>query len=253
MQLISVFVLLLASWFYEQAMRNSQRSQKALIVALGSVALLTVCAQAQQKQTYKDPGGAYSVLVPAGWEAQPQQGNPMVSIVNAKTQISVTTGVMKGPAANTPTAEKELEGIQAQFPQSCPQAKIQDKGAEALAGMQGSFMLVHCSSAQGAGETMKFIAASKPGVVALMVVASPGLAYMKELLPLSEIKASLKALGATGSSGGSNASMNNAQGQGQRVQGPDAGHGERTGAKQGSGADGGHGERTGADAGRWVS
>jgi hypothetical protein len=178
--------------------RGARRGGTTLIVACGMIAFSACVLHAQStgKKVYKDPTGTYSVTVPSGWEAQPQEGSPMVSIVNAKTQISVTTGVMKGPEANTPSAESQLQGIQKQFPQSCPQAKIEEQGKQTLAGIPGAYMVVHCVTQSGP-ETMKFTAATKPGVVALMITASPGTAYLKELIPLMEISSSFKLLGAS--------------------------------------------------------
>ncbi|HEY1902474.1 MAG TPA: hypothetical protein VGG56_08605 [Terracidiphilus sp.] len=166
------------------------------------LAMVCICAGAMQahaqgKQVYSDPGGAYTVNIPAGWQTQAQPGSPMISIVDAKTKVSVTLGVMRGPEANTPTAEKELEGVEQQFPQSCPQAKVEQRGPTKLAGLNGSFLLVHCNGASGP-ELMKFAAASRPGVVALMVTASPGDAFLKVVVPLESIKNSFKALPAAG-------------------------------------------------------
>jgi hypothetical protein len=164
-------------------------------VAAGVAALLAGAAQmhGQGQKTYRDPGGAYSVNIPAGWQAQPQQGSPMVSLVDAKTKVSVTLGVMRGPEGNTPTAENELQNIEKQFPQSCPQAKVEQRGATRLAGLSGSFLVVHCNGSDGP-QLMKFTAASKPGEVALMVTNSPGNAYLKDVLPLESIRNSFKAL-----------------------------------------------------------
>jgi hypothetical protein len=164
------------------------------------LAMACLCAgalqvNAQGKHVYTDPNGNFSVTVPAGWQTQPQQGSPMISIVNPNTKVSVTLGVMKGPESNTPSAEAELKQMEDQFPQSCPQAKILERGATRLAGLSGSFVAVHCAGADGP-QTMKFTAASKPGLVALMVANSPGDAYLKELIPLAEIRTSLKLLSA---------------------------------------------------------
>src|ERR1035438_6085093 len=168
---------------------------RALMASAAMLALSVwqVQGHAQGKQVYTDPGGVYSVVVPAGWQTQAQPGSPMISIVNEKTKISVTVGVMRGPQDNTPTAEKELEGIQGPFPQSCPQAKVLERGPTRLAGLSGSFLLVSCSGKDGA-QTMKFTAATKPGLVALEVIGSPGNAYLRELLPLAAITSSLKVL-----------------------------------------------------------
>jgi len=72
---------------------------------------------------YKDPAGAFTVSVPANWEAQREAGSPLVSFVNAKNQASISMGVIHGDESTTPTPDKELEMIQGQFSQNCPQAK----------------------------------------------------------------------------------------------------------------------------------
>jgi hypothetical protein len=201
-------------------MKQTIHPQTARIMVFAAgVAMSWLCAGpvlslAQGKQVYTDPAGVYSVAVPGGWQAQPQQGTPMVSIVDAKTKVSVTLGVMKGPAENTPTAEKELQDMEAQFPQSCPGAKILERGATRLAGLSGSFVSVHCNAAEGA-QLMRFTAASKPGVVALMVSASPGDAYLKVLLPLESIRNSFKVLPAAGAQGASMQGPGGAQSQAQ--------------------------------------
>lgn len=181
----------------------------AIALACGGAAQL----HGQGKNVYRDPNGAYSVTVPSGWEAQPQQGSPMVSIVNMKAKVSVTLGVMTGPAASTPTAEKELESMQAQFPQSCPQAKVLSKGAGTLAGLKGAFIEVQCKGDTGP-EMMKFTTGSKPGVIALMISASPGNAYLKLLVPLAEIRESFKVtsgMAAQGAGGGGRPGMGGGQ------------------------------------------
>jgi hypothetical protein len=176
-------------------------TRKVVLAAVAAFIGLSTCpVHLQAQKVYRDPGGAYSVNIPNGWQTEPQPGSPMISLVDAKTKVSVTLGVMRGPAANTPTAESELQGIEKQFPQSCPQAKIEQRGATKLAGLNGSFLVVHCNGADGP-QLMKFTAASKPGEVALMVTASPGNAYLKDLLPLESIKGSFKALPVAGAQG----------------------------------------------------
>jgi len=187
--------------------------------------------QGQGKHVFTDPNGNFSVTVPAGWQTQPQQGSPMISIVNPNTKVSVTLGVMKGPEANTPSAEAELKQIEGQFPQSCPQAKILERGANRLAGLSGSFMVVRCGGADGP-QTTKFTAASKPGLVALMVTSSPGDAYLKELIPLAEIHNSLKVLSAAGGPAAGGQGMGGGQAQGM---GAGQGQGQGQGQSDGGG------------------
>lgn len=81
-----------------------------LLVLLALVCGCATIAGAQGASVYRDPGGVFTVNVPAGWQTQAQQGSPMISIMDAKTKVSVTLGVMRGPEANTPSAESELAG-----------------------------------------------------------------------------------------------------------------------------------------------
>jgi hypothetical protein len=190
-------------------MQGICRNRATFAAAAAVLAFVSPILAGAQHQTYKDPTGTYSVAVPKGWESQPQAGSPMVSIVDPKSKISVTLGIMRGPQANTPTAESQLQNIEKQFPQSCPQAKIQERGHDTVAGMEGSFLLVHCSDASGP-QTMKVSAATKPGIVALVITSSPGNAYLRELIPLSEIHSSFKLVQAGGAQNG----MQGGRGQG---------------------------------------
>ena len=207
------------------AQAQQKQSSNGIQSSIAVLAMVCACsasgqAHAQGKSVYKDPGGAYSVVAPAGWETQPQQGSPMVSIVNMNAKVSVTLGVMTGPAASTPTAEKELESMQAQFPQSCPQVKILKKGSTTLSGLKGVFIEVQCKGDTGP-ELMRFTTASKPGVVALMISASPGDAYLKLLVPLAAIRDSFKVLAGSAAPGpgGARSGMGGGQPSGQDMGG----------------------------------
>jgi hypothetical protein len=169
---------------------------KTMIVALAMLGLWAGLAQTQaHAQTlYKDPAGAFTVLVPAGWQTQREPGSPMVSIVNEKSQASVSMGIIPGSGTNTPTADQELEKIQSQFPQNCPQAKIKQRGPTTLGGMSGAFLLVNCSNSQGGLEVMKFAVASKPGLLVVLNSASPAANYDAVLPAFNSVEHSLKLL-----------------------------------------------------------
>jgi hypothetical protein len=143
---------------------------------------------------YKDPAGAFTVQVPADWPSQRDPGSPMVSFANQKSQASASMGVIHGNEANTPTPEKELEMIQGQFPQNCPQAKIQKRGPTTLGGIEGAFMLVNCTNRSGGLEVMKFAVASKPGLLLVFNSASPAPNYEGVLPAFDSMEQSLKAL-----------------------------------------------------------
>ena len=169
---------------------------KALIATLAMPGLLACLAQTQAhaQSLYKDPAGAFTVLVPAGWQTQQQPDSPMVSFVNEKSQASVSMGVIPGSEANTPTADQELEKIQSQFPQACPQAKIKQRGPTTLGGMSGAFLLVNCTKSPGGLEVMKFAVASKPGMLVVLNSAAPAANYDAVLPAFNSIEHSLKLL-----------------------------------------------------------
>jgi len=165
---------------------------KASVLAF---ALLALCASPAQAQgAYKDPSGAFSVQLPAGWQAQTQPDSPIISFVNEKAQASISMGVLHGAADSTPTAEKELDSIQSQFPQNCPQARIKQRGSTALGGMSGAFLLVGCTNDKGGAEVMKFAVASKPGLLVVLNSASPAPNYDAVLPALNSIEHSLRLL-----------------------------------------------------------
>jgi len=165
---------------------------KASVLAFAVLALCAAPAQAQG--LYKDPSGAFTVQLPAGWQSQPQADSPIISFVNEQAEASVSMGVIHGAESNTPTAEKELDSIQSQFPQNCPQAKIKQRGPTTLGGMQGAFLLVGCTNDKGGGEVMKFAVASKPGLLVVLNSASPAPNYDAVLPALNSIEHSLRLL-----------------------------------------------------------
>jgi hypothetical protein len=55
-----------------------------------SISLTQTSAHAQN--LYKDPAGAFTVMVPATWATQRETGSPMVSFVNERLQASVSMG-----------------------------------------------------------------------------------------------------------------------------------------------------------------
>ena len=170
------------------------------VTALTAVVIM-VCTTGSAAQTpshsgslYKDPAGAFTVSVPANWEAQREAGSPLVSFVNAKNQASISMGVIHGDKAITPTPDKELEMIQGQFSQNCPQAKIQKRGPTTLGGLNGAFLLVNCTNANGGLEVMKFAVASKPGLLLVLNSASPEPNYAALLPAFNSMEQSLRLL-----------------------------------------------------------
>jgi hypothetical protein len=169
----------------------------ASLAILGALISL-VQTPAQAQSLYKDPAGAFTVAVPASWETQREPGSPMVSFVSQKLQASVSMVVIQGNEANTPTPDKELEMIQGQFPQNCPQAKIQKRGPTTLGGISGAYLLVKCTNDKGGLEVMKFAVASTPGLLLVLNSASPVVNYEAALPAFDSMERSLKQLTLTG-------------------------------------------------------
>jgi hypothetical protein len=103
-------------------------------------------------------------------------------------------GVIPGSEASTPTADQELEKIQGQFPQACPQARIKQGGPTTLGGVNGAFLLVNCTNSPGGLEVMKFAVASRPGMLVVLNSASPAANYNAVLPAFNSMEHSLKLL-----------------------------------------------------------
>jgi hypothetical protein len=180
---------------------HPRHSSHILGAATLAAVIAILCASHSLAQTpalaqslYKDSAGAFTIMVPANWQPQQEAGSPMVSFVNEKSQASVSMGVIHGNEANTPTADKELEMIQGQFPANCPQAKIQKRGPATLGGISGAFLLVNCTNSKGGLEVMKFAVASKPGLLLVLNSASPAPNYEAVLPAFNSMEHSLKVL-----------------------------------------------------------
>jgi hypothetical protein len=208
----------LAYWNYRQAKPNGIWAWSRAFIPIGAVGIFAgIFLPAYGESLYKDPAGAFAVTVPANWQTHREAGSPMVSFVNEKSQASVSVGVIHGNEANTPSADKELEMIQSQFHENCPQAKTKERGPTTLGGISGVFLLVNCTSSKGGLEVMKFAVASKPGMLLVLNSASPGPNYEAVLPAFNSMEHSLKLLASTGTD--SSAPMHSGSGMYQDPQG----------------------------------
>ena len=178
------------------------------LVLLISGVLTPIASQAQN--VYKNAN--FAVTVAAGWQAQ--EGTPMVSFVNEKAKASISLGVMTGSADKTPTAEKELQNIESQFPDNCPQAKIKQRGPTTLGGWSGAFLIVNCVDKDAGLEVMKYAAATKPGVMVMLISASPAGNYEAVLPAMNSIEHSLRILNGGGQQSGANSQSQTPAGSG---------------------------------------
>ncbi|MGB8478695.1 MAG: hypothetical protein WCE63_07630 [Acidobacteriaceae bacterium] len=138
------------------ACRRASHRQRISIRRLASIlvfallcCLCSVAPLLQAQNLYTDPAGAFTVMVPANWQVQRTPGNPLISFTNEKYFASISMGVIHGDAATTPTANKELEMIQNQFPENCPKASVQKRGRTTISGVSGAFLLVNCKNSKG--------------------------------------------------------------------------------------------------------
>ncbi len=165
----------------------------ALVCAFGSV----VRAQAHVGNRYKDPAGLYTVVLPANWQTQQEPGSQMVSFFDNKSQAFVYLGVIPKSAAKTPSANTQLDQVEAHLAGNCPQAKIKERGPTTLGGIPGSFLLVNCTNSKGGLETMRFAVANRPGLLLVATSASPAATYEASLPAIDSIEQSLTLLTAT--------------------------------------------------------
>lgn len=132
-----------------------------IAVAMGAFLLLASAAWAQT--TYKDPGGSFTVNVPAGWTAQKNKDSSQVTI--RKGTASVSFDVDPTDDGSTPPAKDVLAGIEKEVVQSCPQAEVVKHGEATLAGQPGVSVKITCKDPKHGTAMMTIAVASTNGKV----------------------------------------------------------------------------------------
>lgn len=192
--LISDFITISLAYRRDSYRQRNRTRSLAAILVFAALCSFYAAPVLHAQSLYTDPAGAFTVTVPANWQIQRDPGSPMVSFTNEKYLTSMSMGVIHGNAATTPTADKELEVVQSQFPGNCPQAKVQKRGRATLSGISGAFLLVNCTNSKGGLEVMKFAVASKPGMLVVFNSASPAANYQAMLPAFNSMEHSFKLL-----------------------------------------------------------
>jgi len=113
-------------------------------MAITCFLLFAVCASAQTM--YRDPGGNFTVDVPAGWHAEKHQESSEVTI--SKGNVSVSLEVAPSADGSTPPPREVLDSIEKQLLQECPEAELLLRGDATLAGQPGLYLQVACNDPQ---------------------------------------------------------------------------------------------------------
>ena len=113
-------------------------------MAITCFLLFAVCASAQTM--YRDPGGNFTVDVPAGSHAEKHQESSEVTI--SKGNVSVSLEVAPSADGSTPPPREVLDSIEKQLLQECPEAELLRRGDATLAGQPGLYLQVACNDPQ---------------------------------------------------------------------------------------------------------
>jgi hypothetical protein len=125
-------------------LRRSGRN-RVLAVAIAATFIL-LAARASAQSTYKDPGGGFTVNVPAGWNAQKDAQSSQVTI--SKGTASVSFDIEPTDDGSTPPAKDVLDGIEKQIVQQCPKAEVVKHGEATVAGQPGVSVKLTCKDPQ---------------------------------------------------------------------------------------------------------
>jgi hypothetical protein len=106
--------------------QTSPRNLAGLLLALAATLSLSSSATAQTP--YKDPGGNFTISVPAGWHPESRPGSPQVIFRRGEGHVDVSMTVMKSQDGSTPDATYDLHYYVQQITQGCtnPQFQAQD-------------------------------------------------------------------------------------------------------------------------------
>jgi len=141
--LILAGVTLIAVYSNRWRKRNQlKRSGEDHAVAIMLAGLLALGASGASAQTYyEDPGGNFSVKVPAGWSAQRVSEN---EVKISKGNASVSFDVAPTDDGSTPSAKDVLADLEKQLKEQCPQAEVVKRSEITLAGEPGVSAKITC-------------------------------------------------------------------------------------------------------------
>ena len=137
---LAVFVVVSVNRFPK--LSNYNRLGHMFVGGAAYVALALCAAPAFAQSTYRDPGGAFTVSVPAGWKADKEQDSNQVTISKGEVAVAVQVNFIND--GSTPTAREVLDDIEKQMKQdSCSQ--VSHRGNTAVAGQPGEYFFMTCT------------------------------------------------------------------------------------------------------------
>ena len=140
---------------------------RASLLSAVCCALCTVGVSAQT--TYRDPGGAFTVSVPAGWKAEKEPDSNQVTLTKGEVAVAVqVNNIGDGPM---PKPREVLDMIEKDMRQD-PCTDVSHRGNTVVAGEQGEYFLISCTvSGHGAmGDTVAVAVAN--GKVMIVTTAA---------------------------------------------------------------------------------
>jgi hypothetical protein len=152
-----------------------KRSGQNRAIGVAITTLLVFAAGASAQTTYSDPGGSFTVSVPAGWKAQKNPENSQVTI--SKGDASVSFDVAPTEDGSTPPPKDVLESVKKQVIQSCPQAEVLRSGDAALAGQPGLYVQISCNDPQHGAAVTTVAVATTNGKVLIGIMTAYSTEY----------------------------------------------------------------------------
>ena len=142
---------------------------RAATVAAAACLALGVGAMAQT--TYRDPGGNFSVDVPAGWRAEKDAQGSMVFV--SKGSVIVSVDVVPTTDGSTPAPKDVLDGLEAGLKKQCATAQVVHRGNATLAGQAAVSVQLACTHAEHGAVTMFVEVATLHGQILLGNMSAP--------------------------------------------------------------------------------
>lgn len=192
--LLSIAVGIIVLTLYANRWRKRdllKRAGQNRTVGLAIVTFLVFAPGVSAQTTYRDPNGAFTVKVPAGWKAERQQDGNGVTI--SKGDVSATVGVDATDNGSTPTPRQVLDGYEQQVPKECtPPARNLQRGNATVGGLPGAYFLLTCSDQEHDPLTMKFAVSTSNGKMMLFQVSAPSSQYSSAKPALDSIAESFR-------------------------------------------------------------
>jgi hypothetical protein len=193
---------------------NSANLKSSRMIAVAIIILLGLAPGSSAQTTYRDPGGSFTVTVPAGWKAEKSAENSQVTI--RKGDASVSFDVAPTDDGSTPPPQEVLSGIEKQVMQQCPKAEVVGRGDATLAGQPGVFVQISCKDPKhGAAVTTIAVATTNGKVLVGNMMAYE--AEFSSVTPVMEGIADSIRLGGGGADAGGQAFQDAVSGRGREL------------------------------------